>query len=432
MIDFLNTRNMTIPEGLVTQIEIDGKVVWRYTPPYRNYVSLGDSIAAGHLINSQWKTTYGSSSQYGHNGNKQTAIVANSYTDLINKQLTASNPTEPTTATSFARSGITVADLMTYLTHDTVINAIENTDLVTVCIGANDILLVATDNISGYVLGDDAAKNTIINGIESGLRILNDDSNATSFTKLFEKLYSINPNATYVFTNIYNPFKEFHLDDGTNGFLEGYLDTIPDIFIFDIEEEIGFDIPLVNLRIDIGEFIRASIDGMPIVQQFYERINSISGLAEKYIDNWNGNDLNAILARKIEAFNTNKGIANFKYVDTKALFDTYTGSYTDLVNVRYTEDTDMSKDMNWSRLWAGKYSGWQEYWYTLAKHYIHINEKAFPSLNVNDYYRFDPNGLWNDALGQITEIIVKPDTDPHPREKGHELLKQAFVSAITA
>ena len=52
-----------------------------------SYVSLGDSIAAGHTINSEWASDYGEGSQYGKNGNTSTVIVPNSYTDLIQKEL---------------------------------------------------------------------------------------------------------------------------------------------------------------------------------------------------------------------------------------------------------------------------------------------------------------------------------------------------------
>ena len=66
---------------IVDKIEVDGEVKWNRTK-FR-YVSLGDSIAAGHSINSNWETDYGVGSQYQENGRTETVIVPNCYTDLI-------------------------------------------------------------------------------------------------------------------------------------------------------------------------------------------------------------------------------------------------------------------------------------------------------------------------------------------------------------
>ena len=57
----------------LTQLETalsNGKFSLNRIAPSFNYVSLGDSIAAGHSINSKWESDYGTGSQFGENGNK--------------------------------------------------------------------------------------------------------------------------------------------------------------------------------------------------------------------------------------------------------------------------------------------------------------------------------------------------------------------------
>ena len=192
MIDFAKAQSVTIPDGEVVQIEAGGKVIWKDTR-YR-YVSLGDSIAAGHTINEDWEENYGEGSQYGKNGNTSTVIVPNSYTDLIRTHLENTHGKGCVKATSFARSGDTVAALMNKLTHPIVRRAIARANLVTICIGANDVLQPAMSGLGGYINTgnmDDLAKD-----VDAHLTTLNTDGAATSYKALFDKLMEINPNAT--------------------------------------------------------------------------------------------------------------------------------------------------------------------------------------------------------------------------------------------
>ena len=72
---FSEVKAVRIPRGNVLAIKADGDVLWdniRY-----RYVSLGDSISAGHTINEDWAKDYGEVSQYGVNGNTSTVIVPN-------------------------------------------------------------------------------------------------------------------------------------------------------------------------------------------------------------------------------------------------------------------------------------------------------------------------------------------------------------------
>jgi hypothetical protein len=73
---FREVRAIRIPSGTAKKIRYNGKTLWE-PAPFR-YVSLGDSIAAGHSLDGWSYDT-----QYGKNGNTETVIVPGCYTDLI-------------------------------------------------------------------------------------------------------------------------------------------------------------------------------------------------------------------------------------------------------------------------------------------------------------------------------------------------------------
>ena len=135
MIDFSKVINVKTPEGTLKKLEVNNFILWE--KPYI-YSSFGDSIAAGHTINADWNKDYGTDSQYGANGNTSTALVPNCYTDLITHKLKEIYNNVSTT--SFARSGDKVSDLIEKLNHIGVQNVVSESNLVTVCIGANDVL----------------------------------------------------------------------------------------------------------------------------------------------------------------------------------------------------------------------------------------------------------------------------------------------------
>ena len=389
---FSNVSAVRIPSGSAKRIKYNGSVIWE---PYQmRYVSLGDSIAAGHTINEDWDDNYGERSQYGKNGNTETAIVPGCYTDLIRTDL--KTMFGKTKATSFARSGDTVADLMEKLDHDVVRDAISVADIVTICIGANDVLEPAMSYLDDYLNGDEDELNAII---EANLATLADDTATNSYTALFNKLAGINPNAKYVFTTIYNPYKYLYLEGGHYGFFGPLINTIPDMEI---------------AGLDIDSFIKDSLLGTPAVENFMERINGMGAWAEKYVTR-----LNDVLRSKIAA----TGNANFLLADTKAVYDpvpdrpiTSPKNYNDLVSVEYTRDYDTST-MDWGRLWEG--SSAASFWLGLANEYTTI----FPPS-------FDINGLAEDFVEQLIEKVVMPDVDPHPEEYGQYALRCSFADAL--
>lgn len=385
---FSRVEAMRIPKGSAKKIRHNGKVLWNGI--HARYVSFGDSIAAGHTINDDWETNYGEGSQYGKNGNTETVIVPDCYTDLIRndlKTILGSN----VSATSFARSGDRVGDLMEKLDHDVVKTTLKKADYVTICIGANDVLEPALSHLDEYInTGDLDSLATIVEG---NLATLNDDSNANSYTALFNKLSTINPDAKYVFTTVYNPYKYLWIEEGHHGFFGPIINTIP---------------TMEYLGIDFDSFIKDSLLGTPVVQQLFDRVNGLGEWAEKYVTK-----LNTVLKNKIAAY----GKTNFMLADTKAVYDpvpdrpiTAPKHYNDLVSVEYTRDYDTAQ-MDWGRLWEG--SSASDFWWDL----------------VWDH-GLDIDGLASDLVNQMIEKVIMPDVDPHPETYGHHALKQSFADTL--
>ncbi len=375
-------------------ITIDG--VWRLIKDsvYR-YVSLGDSIAAGHSINADWAEEYGTGSQYGENGNTSTAIVTDCYTDLIHRELASSK--EKVQTTSFAHSGDTVADLITKLTDDVVVNTIKRADLVTICIGANDVLQPAMSHLDEYINTGDLTE--LATTIDNNLAVLADDTNANSYHALFTRLNEINPNATYVFTTIYNPYKYLWIEEGHNGFFEPILGTIPKMTI------LGF-------RVD--SLIKDSLLDTSIVKQLFKRVNGLDDWSEKYVT-----ALNDVLKRKISAFQSTN--PKFMVADTKAVYDGVPDRvteakyhYNDLVSVEFTRGYTVSK-MDYGRLWEGSNSA--TFWGGLATKYASTSG-------------LDINGLASELVDQLIEKVITPDVDPHPESYGHYVMKRSFADVL--
>ena len=436
MIDFLKLISLEIPGGQVVRINLEstGALLWEKSSIFR-YVSFGDSIAAGHTIDANWANDYGEGSQYGVNGNASTVIVPGCYTDLIRNELEGIHGADRVTAVSFARSGDTVANMMDKLYHETVRNEIKNANLVTVCIGANDVLQPALSHLEEYINSGSLADAEAV--ITANMRRLNDDSALTSYTGLLNKLNEINPNAKYVFTTVYNPYKYLWLEEGNNGFFGPLLSTIPQMNL-DIDKYIedmflgGTDLSYyditklqwvsIELELDLDGLIKDSLLSTPIVQQLFSRVNGLSAWAENYVT-----QLNTIIRDKVTAY-TNP---NFMVAETKALFDTYPDRpdpgnvhYNDLVSVEFTRGYDTSM-LDWGALWRG--SDASDFWWNLAWKYLSF-KNALPSTNVWDYVSFDMNGFATDLATQIVEKVIISNVDPHPEHSGHVVLKQSFTN----
>lgn len=391
MMNFSTLQKLTIPEGSVVKIihKNTNLLLWKRE---FGYVSLGDSISAGHTINEDWAEEYGEGSQYGVNGNTSTAIVPNCYVDLIRQELI--NKHRNVSAKSFSRSGDTVADLIEKLSHDVVRDTIRKADLVTICIGANDVLQPAMSHLDEYINTGDLSTLEAI--VENNLTVLSTDSNPNSYMSLFNKLMEINPNAKYVFTTIYNPYKYLWIEEGHYGFFQPVLATIPDM------EILGFD---------VDSLIKDSLLGTPIVQLLFDRVNGLGNWAEKYVT-----QLNNVLRSKIGTY------SNFSLADTKALFDTYPDRpitadkhYNDLVSVEYTKGYD-TMQMDWGKLYESSGDA-GTFWWNLATKYVSLSG-------------LDINGFATELVEQMIEKVIMPDVDPHPETYGHYALKRSFADVL--
>lgn len=371
-------------------------VEWTYT--IVEYVSLGDSIAAGHTINEDWETDYGVQSQYGENGNTKTQIVTNSYTDLIRNKLVAEYGEKHTSVTSFAHSGDTVADLITKLDQTEVKNAIKKADIVTICIGANDVLQPAISKIGDYINYGNPTLNALSVEVQGNLDILGDDSNSNSYTALFNKLKALNSNAKYVFTTVFNPLKYLWLDESTweNDYKDGFFGPL----MWAIPETIG----------SLSNTIRKTLYETGAVQTVFDRINGekrdgTDGLAawtETYVTK-----LNQVLKNKISAY----GNSNFVVADTKVLYDTFPDrpiddenniNYNDLVNVEFTRGY-VIENMDWGQFW---------------------NNISYTDL-LNS-----PNAIVTNIITNIVTNVIVPDIDPHPELDGHYALYRSFADIL--
>ena len=436
---FSKVNAVRIPNGNTVRIRHGGKTLW--IPILARYVSLGDSIAAGHAINDDWYTNYGTGSQYGQNGRTETALVPNCYTDLIHRDLTAKRKGTVNTV-SFARSGDRVDDLILKLDHSKVRNAIAKADYVTLCIGANDVLEPALSHLEDYIDSGDLVGIEAI--IEQNFAALSDDSNPNSYKALFDKLSAINPDAKFVFTTVYNPYKYLWLEEGRNGFFKPLLDIIPKMNI-DVDKMIedlflgGKDLAYydfkrwrwvaIELDLDVSVLIKEGLLLTPPVQMLFDRVNGLCDWAERYVTR-----LNDLLRSKINAYKAVN--PNFYIADTKAAFDTYPDRpvsadvhYNDLVNVEFTRGYNTAT-MDWGALWRDGYGdNVAGYWFDLALKYLHFR-LALPSTNIGDYVSFDLAGFAVDLVTQTIQKVIVPNIDPHPEPHGHIVLKNTFSNYI--
>ena len=395
MIDFSKVTGLSTSRGAVVKAALGGKVFYRRID--MGFVSLGDSIAAGHTINSDWAANYGEGSQYGVNGNTETVIVPGSYTAWIRDELTERYGAHAVFVKSFARSGDTVADLIDKLSHTPVRYALQRADVVTICIGANDVLEPAMSNLGEYINTGSVA--AIEAAVEANLAILADPENDASYSALLRKLTEISPEAQYVFTAVYNPYKYLWIDPGQDGFFRPLLDTIPDMTI------LGFT---------IDDLIKEGLLSTSAVQMLFDRVNGLGAHSEKYVTR-----LNAVLRDTIAEHRTH--YPNFIMADTKALYDTFPDRpvsaqkhYNDLVNVEYTSGYD-TMQMDWGQLYEG--SSAAAYWTGLATDYVSLSG-------------FDIEGLATELVADVVDKVIVPDVDPHPEEYGQYVLYRSFADAL--
>lgn len=167
------------------------------TPPIESsiaYVSLGDSIAQGYRLEGQADDNGFIEGSFAY---KFRAMLQSNY-DIV-------------TANNYANDGDASADLLNLLKslkEDTLSEDlqnkktnIQNADIISIYIGANDILGPATSKIISFMTQPSFDITPYVN---PGLETFN-----TNFPKILTEIKTLNPTAKLVFFNTYNPYAEF-------------------------------------------------------------------------------------------------------------------------------------------------------------------------------------------------------------------------------
>ena len=388
---FVQVKKLNIPEGIALKISHNGKQLWKRTSFV--YVSLGDSIAAGHLIRHEDRLNLPLCYewQYGTAGVKSTEIIADSYTDLIRKKL-VNDFKELAVSKSYARSGDWVEDLLDKLNDETIKAAIREANIVTLCIGANDIMQPALSYFDDYVANGQQTLEAMGTTVQNGLNNLASKSN-TSYYALINTLYNLNKNATYVFTTVYNPYKYLWLEESTkaNNYKDGFLGPL----MWSIPDTVGDT---------IANSIRGAFLNTNIVKTIFNRINAIPSWVETYITK-----LNEVMYNAIADYKRNNPDAKFLITDTKKVFDSIpdrtVGSgkhYNDAVNVEVTRGYNI-QELDWSQFW---------------------DNIDWGSILTN------MESVASDIMNNILNNVILPDIDPHPETYGHEALYRSFADAL--
>jgi len=275
------------------------------------YVAFGDSIAEGYAINLKTKTDdetliTGADDSY--------AVTENCYVDLVSKELSKSFSVE---IFNYAYSGDTCQDLLDFLcgengfydsSNNTVKNgennneryasltnlqvyeSVKNANIITICIGANNILQEASTLIPQFlgISSESVTRAEMEQALEK--QILGDkDSNIKGFQAEFNQLLNVlndlNPNAKIYFTNVYNPYKSLILDTSiTSNSLVSMI---------------------------LPKLTQANLDTISDVTEL-----AIAGGIDSSGENFVG--INNVIEESINNFNQSD---NFNFVDGKTLFD---------------------------------------------------------------------------------------------------------------
>ena len=260
-----------------------------------NYVSLGDSIPEGYALE-------------GYSNKDVNGFVLKSYPQMFSNKAwdfyTAVN------AKGFAKAGDTSTNFLCKLTgldesgnalidenliiSQNIQKYVQSADIITICIGANDILSAASNTMDlvSFVLG---TSNAIIDKLNAGIATFNGN-----FPKILARLKELNPNAKILFSNVYNPYKDLISTSKT-------------------------------LTISYGI-------------NFPEKLNQVGKIIEMFLDaNSEYND-GTIIAKVSKGINNIiedgiKNNSNYKLVDVKSSFDKYynDNSKYDIVNCSILE-----------------------------------------------------------------------------------------------
>lgn len=161
------------------------------------YVALGDSIADGTGLPGYQKYTF----------------VEGAYTTLLKEDLETRFNID---AVTYAKASSNTSDLLSLLNGmptekysdldvETALNDIASADLITLCIGANDILLPAIENVYDFIMNNKTVAD-MEQILDKGLEAF-----TSNYPEVLKKLTELNPNAQIIVHDIYNPYKYFKL-----------------------------------------------------------------------------------------------------------------------------------------------------------------------------------------------------------------------------
>lgn len=427
------------------------------SPDTFEYVSLGDSICAGHAIDRGWYTYYNEAVQYNkkdindnNRGNCLTTLLPNTYTALLQKELQRKMTDKKVNATSFGHSGATVDDLVdmlregpeptevsaygqintdkTYYYRDNpMTEALRKADLVTISIGANAFLTPGMNYIEGKIQkylfeGTDAEGFSDLEKVfDTAISTLGGNGSGSasipalgrtysyiySYLDLIETLYLVNPNAVYRFTTVHNPFRCFYLDDK---FIRSFFYAIQKVVSILPKEVVDV----------VCDTIENSIQ--------WKTIQKNAG----YLSPWVGGNIDKMNKKLDEALATFIKVNKWDIASTpvKAIFDAVPDrpgkgdiKYNNLINVQITRDY-FGTDFDWGALWYNKEletNGVDDY----------FEKFVAPYFNPDFTVKGDLNEMFQTIMEHVAIYILKYNMDPHPQNAGHEVIYRIFSDSVS-
>ena len=173
------------------------------TPTTINIVGFGDSIAAGYAVEGSDMYT-----SYTAFDNGEASINDMCFTNIIASQFESSY--DEVRVKSYAKSGDETGDLIAKFNNTTLYadlaEDVENADIITLCIGANNVLSVALNNMANYFSGS-ISIDEIETLLQQGVANFKNDYSNTIIPYLTQGAATV-----YVMT-IYDPYYYFDFDD---------------------------------------------------------------------------------------------------------------------------------------------------------------------------------------------------------------------------
>ena len=262
---------------LVLLYELIAPIVFAATTNPQKYLALGDSIAYGYGLSN---------------------INSQSYAQIVRAKSNISQ----NDFSNLAVSGMTCKDFYTKIQTSQYTQAIKSADIITISIGSNELLGIATSAIS-TVTGVPQKDPDFVKKVQqvfveaSGLKKLtlayklysyftSNETKATiekniasyneNWSKSVTYIKKTNPNATIIATEFYNPYYEIGLSSYDLGsFVDEYICKMNDILKTSSQSETIYKIAkiyddfnttnprITNVNIDFSDFSKINVDPHP-------------------------------------------------------------------------------------------------------------------------------------------------------------------------